>query len=98
MAIFKTAEEKEQIKNEKTYKAMQRYGVANLSDPKDMESIRNIVNSLAGSSLMEVGSILAGDNTTMIRVNAQYSRAIFEQNFIIIRQLERLNNNLERMR
>ena len=95
MALFKTQEEKQQAQNNRIYQAMVRYGVDDLSDPKDMQAIQNIVNSLAGSSLMEVGSLMAGNEAIMNRVNAQYSKAIFEQNFIIIRQLERLNRNLE---
>lgn len=98
MALFKTQEEKQQAQNNKIYQAMVRYGVDDLSDPKDMQAIQNIVNSLAGSSLMEVGSLMAGTEAIMNRVNAQYSKAIFEQNFIIIRQLERLNRNLENMK
>lgn len=98
MALFKTQEEIQQAQNNKIYQAMVRYGVDDLSDPKDMQAIQNIVNSLAGSSLMEVGSLMAGTEAIMNRVNAQYSKAIFEQNFIIIRQLERLNRNLENMK
>lgn len=98
MALFKTQEEKQQAQNNKIYQAMVRYGVDDLSDPKDMQAIQNIVNSLAGSSLMEVGSLMAGTEAIMNRVNAQYSKAIFEQNFIIIRQLERLNRSLENMK
>lgn len=98
MALFKTQEEKQQAQNNRIYQAMVRYGVDDLSDPKDMQAIQNIVNSLAGSSLMEVGSLMAGNEAIMNRVNAQYSKAIFEQNFIIIRQLERLNRNLENMK
>lgn len=98
MALFKTQEEKQQAQNNKIYQTMVRYGVDDLSDPKDMQAIQNIVNSLAGSSLMEVGSLMAGTEAIMNRVNAQYSKAIFEQNFIIIRQLERLNRNLENMK
>ena len=98
MALFKTQEEKQQAQNNKIYQAMVRYGVDDLSDPKDMQAIQNIVNSLVGSSLMEVGSLMAGTEAIMNRVNAQYSKAIFEQNFIIIRQLERINRNLENMK
>lgn len=95
MSLFNN-QSKAQQQNDKIQQAMRRYGVDSLSDPQDQQSIKNIVAALSGSSLMEIGSLIGGSEAVMIRVNAQYSKAIFEQNFIIIRQLERLNRNLEK--
>jgi len=95
MALFKSQEEKIKEYNEKTFATMKKYGLDELSDEKDRVTIQRVMGALAGSGLMEIGSLMSGNEAVMMRVNAQYTKALFEQNCIIIRQLERLNRNLE---
>ena len=91
MALFKSAEEKEQIKEEKTVQMLRKYGLENLSDPRDVESVKKIVSELTGTGLMEAGIALGGGNEKdILRTQMQYERAIVEQNFIIIRLLDRM--------
>ena len=91
MALFKSAEEKEQIKEEKTVQMLRKYGLEHLSDPRDVESVKKIVSELTGTGLLEAGIALGGGNEKdILRTQMQYERAIVEQNFIIIRLLDRL--------
>ena len=90
MALFKSAEEKQQEQEQKELKMLQKYGLEQLTDPSDKESVRKIVNELVGTGLMETGLklSLAGKAEDLLPV--YYQRAILEQNFIIIRQLDRI--------
>lgn len=91
----KTKEEKEAEKAAKQEAKIQnmlaRYGLQGLSDPDDINSVRNIVSELSGTGLMELGAALGGGSERDLqKVQMYYLRAIVEQNFIIIRQLDRL--------
>ena len=90
MALFKSAEEKQQEQEQKELKMLQKYGLEQLTDPSDKESVRKIVNELLGTGMMETGMrlSLAGKPEDLLPV--YYQRAILEQNFIIIRQLDRI--------
>ena len=53
------------------------------------------MNELAGTGLMEVGLALGGGSERDIQKNQMYyQRAMIEQNFIIIRQLDRITKLL----
>lgn len=85
----KTKETKEEKQARKERELLQKYGLDELNDPKDIESIKKVVSELAGSGIAELGMAL-----TFTKVEdslpVYYQRAIVEQNFIIIRQLDRI--------
>lgn len=59
------------------------------------ESMRNIVGELRGTGLLELGlSFGAGNDRDIQKNQMYYQRAILEQNFIIIRQLDRISKLL----
>ena len=89
MALFKSAEEKQQIQEQKELKALQQYGLDELSDSEDREQARKIISDLLGTGMMETGMKLAMAKAEDA-LPVYYLRAILEQNFIIIRQLDRL--------
>lgn len=89
MALFKSADEKAEEQAKKERKLLKRYGVDELSDPRDMESVKKIAQELAGSSLQEAGMKLAMAKPE-VQLPVSYQRAIMEQNFIMIRQLDRI--------
>lgn len=95
MALFKEKESKEEKAERKELEMMQKYGLDELTDPKDKESVKKIVSELVGTGLMETGMKLAMANAGD-QLKVSYLRATMEQNFIIIRQLERLNKSLEK--
>ena len=95
MALFKSTEEKQAEQEKKEQKLLKQYGVAGLSDPEDLASVRKIAAEMVGSGMMEAGLKIA-----MAKAESQlpisYQRAIMEQNFIIIRQLDKIARLLDR--
>lgn len=96
MGLFGNSEEKqaqkEQKEQEKLQKMLSKYGLQTLKDPQDIESVRNIVADLGGTGWMELGNFVAPDQKTVNQLMIQYQRTIIEQNFIIIRQLDKIAN------
>ena len=77
-------------KEEKAQALLNRYGLQELTDPRDKQSVKNIALNLMGNKLIELGTALSGNGADAAKLS--YLNAIMEQNFIIIRQLDRLNN------
>lgn len=76
---------------------MERYGVDQLSDKRDMESVLTIAKELTGTGMMETGMKIGGIGKKPEDVlPVYYLRVLMEQNWIIIRQLDRLNRSLEK--
>lgn len=92
MALFGAKETKEEKLARKTQAMLEKYGLEYL-DPKDVESVRSIGNALMGNSLTELGAALTGVSGVEL-AKLSYLRALIEQNWIIIRQLDRLNKKL----
>lgn len=95
MALFKSAEDKAAEQARKEQELLEKYGVSNLTHPEDRASVQKIAQELYGATLLETGMKL-----NMAKPEAQlpvsYQRAIMEQNFIIIRQLDRISKLLEK--
>lgn len=87
MALFGT--DKEEKKAEKVYELLHKYGLQELSDPRDVESVKQIAYKLAGSNLINLGTALGGSAQDVGKLSLL--QAIVEQNWIIIRQLDKLN-------
>lgn len=80
--------------NEKYEKFLRKYHLEELTNKSDLESVRKIYYENLGTGLMETGMTLSNltrlDKTEdMLMV--YYLRTIMEQNFIMIRQLERIS-------
>ena len=96
MALFgkQSIEEKVDKQLEKERAVLEKYGVANLTDPEDRASVRKIAQEMLGSGLMEVGMKLSLAKPAE-QLPISYQRAIMEQNFIMIRQLDKIAHLLE---
>lgn len=95
MAIFnKSPEEKEEKQQKEIEKFMERYQLEDL-DEKDLVVLKKIANDLAGSDLMKVGVKLTFGTKPEENLKISYLNTLVQQNWIIIRQLSRLNKNLE---
>jgi len=95
MALFgsEDKQEKKRLKEEQQVAdLLNKYGLSNLKDPEDIQSVRKIVSELAGTGLMEFSLMLGGNEKEYLKLVAQYNRALLEQNFIIIRQLDKIAN------
>ena len=80
----------EEKKEQKAKAIMQKYGLENLSDPRDIQAVKNIANDLAGNKMIELGAIFNGSGVDAAKLS--YMNAIMQQNFIIIRLLDKIAN------
>lgn len=93
MALFGGKETKEDKVARKAQAMMEKYGLDGL-EGKNLESARAISNALMGNSLIELGNIFTGSGVDTAKMS--FLRAIVEQNWIIIRQLDAINKKLDR--
>lgn len=89
MALF-GGESKEEKNEKKIQSLLDKYGLQELSDPRDVESVKTIAAELAGNNLIEVGTILSCSAQDVAKMS--YLHAIVEQNWMIIRLLDKLNS------
>lgn len=90
MGLFGSGEAKEDKQAKKALEILRKYGVEELSDPRDVASVREIAAEMAGNKLIETGIALQGNSIDSTKIS--YLRILMQQNFIIIRQLDRLIN------
>lgn len=90
MGIFGNGETREAKSDRKIAELLAKYGVDELSDPRDIASVREIAQEMAGNKLIEAGTLLQGNGIDATKM--AYLRILMQQNFIIIRQLDKLNS------
>jgi hypothetical protein len=90
MGLFGSGEAKEDKQAKKVLEILRKYGVEELSDPRDVASMREIAVEMMGNKLIETGVLLQGNGIDSTKLS--YLRILMQQNFIIIRQLDRLIN------
>ena len=88
--MFGKSESKEEKQARKQEEMLAKFGLQGMFDPDNIKSVQNICNDLAGSGMIYWGSVLSNDQKGMTQVIANYQKAIFEQNLIIIRELDRI--------
>ena len=94
MGLFGNNDVQKDVEAHRAQALLQRYGLENLSDPRDMQAVQNIATTLTGNKLVEMGTLLQGYGTDVGKLT--YLRAIVEQNFIMIRQLDKIAQKLEK--
>lgn len=80
--------------NEKYEKFLKKYHLEELTNKSDLDSVSKIYSELSGTGMMEFGASLTnlfGASKTEDLLTVYYLRTIIEQNFIMIRQLERIS-------
>ena len=87
-----TAEEKKQAEMQKF---IEKYNIDSLN-PKDLEIVKKIAGDLAGNGLMKTGMALSFANADD-QLKVTYLSALVEQNWLIINQLSRLNDSIEKL-
>lgn len=87
MALF-NKESKEDKQARKIQEIMDKYCLDNVSDPATAKALQDIATTMASSNLATVGAALSGKAEDVAKISCL--RAIIEQNFIIIRQLDKL--------
>lgn len=93
MGLFGEKESKEDKQKRKENELLDRYGLSNV-DSKDIQSIKNIINDLAGNGLIKAGMAFSFAKAEE-QAKVSYLSALVEQNWIIIRQLDRISKKLD---
>lgn len=95
--MFGSKEKKELKKAQKEQalveSLMQQYGLSEI-DAKDKELLLKVMNDLRSMGLMKAGIALSFGKAAD-QVTIGYLSALVEQNFIIIRQLDKIRKSLE---
>ena len=86
---FGNKETKEEKQERKAQELLEKYGLQELTDPQDIASDKEIALQLMGNKLVALGTQLGGKPYEGAMLT--YMQAVVEQNFIIIRQLERIS-------
>lgn len=89
----KQKEKAKEKQKEKAKKFLEKYGLDDVRDDKDYETICRMAYDLMGSGLMEAGMKLSLNSKTEDLLTITYLKALMEQNWIIIKQLDRLNSH-----
>lgn len=93
MGLFGEKKTKEEKQREKLQSFMERYQLEDL-DEKDLIVLERIANDLVGNNLFKAGMALSFTKAEE-QAKVTYLSALVEQNWMIIRQLSRLNKNIE---
>lgn len=100
MSLFKNKEEKEQQKHqkqqEKIDRFLSRYNLDTI-DERDRDNILDMARQDTALNLIDTGTFLAGDEKDFLQQIAYQQQLMRDQNFLIIKQLDRLNKNLEKL-
>ena len=84
------------VSEDKIQKALVKYGLEDLSDVRDREAVQQIAQNLLGTGLIGMTMSMGIGARTSDRLQVYYQRAIMEQNWIIIRELDRIAKALEK--
>lgn len=79
----------------RAYQIMDEYGLSDLSS-KDKESVRAIIEHLSKTAGMELDANLSLTGRPEDRIQIAYLQSIYEQNWIMIRELDRIAKALEK--
>ena len=69
------------------------YGLEGIKHQEDFDSIQKIIAELCKTGLMKIPAIKGTDKAAHLF----FQQTMLEQNWIIIRQLDRLNSNIEKL-
>ena len=87
MSLF-NKESREEKQQQRAQELLAQFGLENLNDETSKIACLDIMHGLAGNKLMDIGAALQGNSSDVAKQT--YLRALVEQNFIIIKQLDRL--------
>lgn len=92
MGLLGDKETREEKQERKFRELVEKYGLQDLTDPQDQKAIKDIGETLLGNKLIELGLAFQGNAPDSAKMT--YFRVLMEQNFIIIRQLNKIINKL----
>lgn len=95
MAFGAPKETKEEKQARKEQELLAKFGLDKMENKDYVDSVRKIAAELSGTDMMEMGMRLSGAKTAD-SLMVSYLRCIVEQNFIMIRQLDKLCSVMEK--
>lgn len=95
MGLFGEKKTKEEKQRNKVQKVLEKYQLDEIND-KDLQVIKRIMVDLAGNNFFKAGMALSFSKPEN-QAKVTYLSALVEQNWMIIRQLGRLNKNIGEM-
>ncbi len=96
MALFGEKQSKEEKEQKEMQEFMQRYQLEDLNT-KDLVVLKRVANDLVGNKFFKAGMALSLAKAEE-QAKVTYLSALVEQNWLIIKQLGRLNKNIENMK
>lgn len=93
MAIFKkdsSAGSPQQQLDGKLQAFIEKYQLGGISDPETIQVLKGIQRTMSANKFADFGAAFQGNASDMAKQT--YLRTLIEQNFIIIRQLDKLLN------
>ena len=96
MALFREKKSKEEKEQEKLQKFMEKYQLEDL-DSKDLIVLKRIAGDLAGNQFFKAGMALSFAKAEE-QAKVTYLSTLVEQNWMMIRQLSRLNKSIEELK
>ena len=95
MGFFGNKETKDEKQQRELDKFMEKYQLEDL-DEKDLMVLKRVALDLAGNNFFKAGMALSFAKAEE-QAKVTYLSAAIEQNWMIIRQLSRLNKNIEKL-
>lgn len=95
MALFNSKENKDDKKQQEINKFMEKYQLEEIDD-KDLVIIKKIATDLIGNNLLKAGMALSFAKAEE-QAKVSYLSALVNQNWIMIRQLNNISNQLDRL-
>ncbi|MFU0783754.1 MAG: ATP-binding protein [Thermoanaerobacterium thermosaccharolyticum] len=92
--MFGKKESKEEKEQREIQKFLDKYQLNDM-DEKDLEMAKIIGYDLAGTGWLETGMIFTGKSEDLAKIS--YLKAIFDQNWIIIRKLSDISKKLDNL-
>lgn len=90
---------KQAKRDQKVYDLLAKYQLDFLADrdPADIQLALRAVNGMAAANINEATEVLTFSGSANEKMQQAYQRGAFYENLIIIRQLDRLNENIEKL-
>lgn len=95
MGLFGNKEDKQEKELVKLQALAEKYGLNEL-DGEELKQAQEIIKSVSANKFFEAGMALAfakGEEQAKV----SYLRTLYEQNWLMINQLSRLNKNIEKL-
>lgn len=94
MGLFASKGEKQEKQNDKLRAKLQKHGLENI-DAEYLQDCVDIYTNLMGVGMIEFGSTLSGMKSEE-KVKTAYLHAIMDQNWIMIKQLDKISKLLDK--